>query len=130
MDDDKIKEIFSNFEPELSSDSLFMSELRQKMEAVEIVRRHNAEFRSRSRKAVVAASLAGFAAGFIFSQALPYISRALAALLTSVSDNSVMQLIIANSQTIAWLAVGAASAFTALNAYSLSLALLKPHRRG
>ena len=63
MEEDKLKDVFEGFDPELTSDSLFMSRLRRSMEAVEIVRERQAELRRRGCRAVVVAAITGCAVG-------------------------------------------------------------------
>ncbi len=68
MEDDKLKSLFTNFEPELSSDFKFMNKLERNLNSVEIIKRHTAEVRSRNKKAVAIAAFAGFIVGFcVFS---------------------------------------------------------------
>ena len=76
MEDDKLKSLFSNFEPELSSDFLFMNKLQRNLNSVELIKQHTAEVRSRSRKAVAIAAIVGFIVGFLFSLSLPYLTDA------------------------------------------------------
>ena len=38
MEDDKLKSLFSNFEPELSSDFLFMNKLQRNLNSVELIK--------------------------------------------------------------------------------------------
>ena len=42
-EDDKFKSLFSNFEPELSSDFRFMNKLQRNLNSVELVKQHIAE---------------------------------------------------------------------------------------
>lgn len=65
MEDDKLKFLFTNFEPELSSDFKFMNKLERNLNSVEIIKRHTAEVRSRNKKAVAIAAFAGFIVGFV-----------------------------------------------------------------
>ena len=63
----ELKSLFTNFEPELSSDFKFMNKLERNLNSVEIIKRHTAEVRSRNKKAVAIAAFAGFIVGFVFS---------------------------------------------------------------
>lgn len=126
MEDDKLKSLFSNFEPELSSDFQFMNRLQQNLNSVEIIRQHTAEVRSRSRKAVAIAAVVGFIVGFLFSLSLPYLSDAVSNWQLTLPGESALNTIANNFTTIAWLIIGGTSVLTALNSYELSLSLLKP----
>lgn len=126
MEDDKLKSLFSNFEPELSSDFLFMNKLQRNMNSVELIKQHTVEVRSRSRKAVAIAAIVGFIVGFLFSLSLPYLSEAVSNWQLTLPSESVMNVFANNFTIIAWLVIGGTSVFAALNSYELSLSLLKP----
>lgn len=126
MEDDKLKSLFSNFEPELSSDFLFMNKLKRNLNSVELIKQHTVEVRSRSRKAVAIAAIVGFIVGFLFSLSLPYLSEAVSNWQLTLPSESVMNIFANNFTIIAWLVIGGTSVFAALNSYELSLSLLKP----
>ena len=126
MEDDKLKSLFSNFEPELSSDFLFMNKLQRNLNSVELIKQHTVEVRSRSRKAVAIAAIVGFIVGFLFSMSLPYLSEAVSNWQLTLPSESVMNVFANNFTIIAWLVIGCTSVFAALNSYELSLSLLKP----
>lgn len=126
MEDDKLKSLFSNFEPALSSDFLFMNKLQRNLNSVELIKQHTVEVRSRSRKAVAIAAIVGFIVGFLFSLSLPYLSEAVSNWQLTLPSESVMNVFANNFTIIAWLVIGGTSVFAALNSYELSLSLLKP----
>lgn len=126
MDDDKIKDLFANFNPELSSDSLFMNRLQRNMDRVELVHRHNAEQRSRNKKAVAIAAFIGFLIGSLFTLTLPYLGDALASMHIERPDSQFISFMSQYYLTLGLLIVGATSVFAAVNAYDLSLFLLRP----
>ena len=126
MEDDKLKSLFSNFEPELSSDILFMNKLQRNLNSVELIKQHTVEVRSRSRKAVAIAAIVGFIVGFLFSLSLPYLSEAVSNWQLTLPSESVLNVFANNFTIIAWLVIGGTSVFAALNSYELSLSLLKP----
>ena len=126
MEDDKLKSLFSNFEPELSSDFLFMNKLQRNLNSVELIKQHTVEVRSRSRKAVAIAAIVRFIVGFLFSLSLPYLSEAVSNWQLTLPSESVMNVFANNFTIIAWLVIGGTSVFAALNSYELSLSLLKP----
>lgn len=126
MEDDKFKFLFSDFEPELSSDSQFMNKLQQNLNSVEIIKQHTAEVRARCKKAVVIAAFVGFIVGFLFSLSLPYLSEVVSNWQLTLPSESVMSTLANNFTTIAWLVIGGTSVLAALNSYEISLSLLKP----
>lgn len=129
MEDEKIRSLFTDFEPELSSDFMFMNKLQQSLDSVEIVRQHTAELRRRNKKAVVLAAAVGFIVGFLFSLSLPYLNNAIAKWLLSLPDASFIHTIANYSTVMAWLVIGATSVFAALNTYEISLSLLSTPKR-
>lgn len=128
--DDKLKEIFSDFNPDLSSDSLFMSRLERSLNSVEIVKQHAAEMESRNRKAVAIAAIIGFISGFLFSLLLPALQHAIASWQLTLSDSSWLSPIAENFTILAWLAIAIASSLIVLNAYEVSLSILNKGSEG
>lgn len=126
MEDDKLKSLFANFEPELSSDFRFMNKLQRNLNSVEMIKQHNAEVRARSKKAVAIAALVGFIVGFLFSLSLPYLSHAVSNWQLTLPSESMLNTFANNFTTIAWLVIGGTSVIAALNSYEISLSLLKP----
>lgn len=126
MEDDKLKTLFSNFEPELSSDSQFMNKLQRDLNSVEIIKQHTAGVRSRNKKAVVIAAFVGFIVGFLFSLSLPYLSDAVSNWKLTLPDESMLKTFANNFSIIVWLVIGGTSVLAAINAYEISLSLLKP----
>lgn len=126
MEDDKLKSILSNFEPELTSDFQFLSELQQNLNLVELIKQHAAEVKSRNKKAVAIAAFIGFIVGFLFSLSLPYLSDAVSNWQLSLSSESMLNIFANNFAIIAWIVIAGTSALAALNTYEIFLSLLKP----
>lgn len=126
MEDDKLKSLFSDFEPELSSDFQFMNKLERNLNSVEIIKQHTAEVRSRNKKAVVIAAFVGFIVGFVFSLSLPYLSNTVSDWQLTLPSESMMYTFANNFTIIAWIVIGGTSVLAALNTYEISLSLLKP----
>lgn len=126
MEDDKIKDLFAGFNPGMPSDLSFMSRLQQNLDAVEMVRQHNVELRRQNRMAVAVAAVVGFATGFLFSLALPWLGRTVASL--AVPADSAMRTLADNYLAIAWLLIGGTSALIALNAYDLTISIASRRR--
>lgn len=116
MEDVKIKDLFSNYQPELSSSCDFMAKLQRNMEAVEIVKRHNAALKKRNVLAVAIAALSGFAMGVILTLLFPLIGN-----WTSVFHIPLPSLQISGLTIIGWIVVAAVSVLTALNAYEIAM---------
>lgn len=126
MEDDKLKSLFSNFEPDMSSDFQFMNKLQKSLNSVEIIRQHTAEVRTRSKKAVAIAAVVGFIVGFLFSLSLPYLNEAVSNWQLTLPHESLLNFLANNFTTIAWIIIGGTSVIAALNSYEISLSLLKP----
>ncbi len=126
MEDDKFKSLFSNFDPELSSDTQFMGRLESTLNSVEIIKQHIAESRSRNKTAVTIGVVVGFIVGFLFSLSLPYLNNAVSDWRLSLPDASVMKTFADNFTIIAWAVIGSTSVFAALNTYEITLSMLKP----
>lgn len=111
MEEDKLKSLFAEFRPELSSDRQFMSCLERNMESVEIVKRRMAEMRARNRRAIAVAAVVGFVVGFLFSLALPYLSGLVADWQLTLPEESVMSVAADYFAVIAWGVTGATVVF-------------------
>ena len=130
MEDDKLfKELFSNFDPELTPDYHFMDRLRRNMDSVEMIRRRDAELKKHNRQAVAIAAVVGFVIGALFTMAMPYIVQGLGSLFRAFPTSDAVRILSDNSSTIGWLMIAATSTLTALNTYDLSLSLLRRNHK-
>lgn len=121
MEEEKITDLFSNFQPELSSSFEFMTKLKRNMEAVEIVKQHNSTLRKRNRVAVAVAAVSGFLMGVALTLLLPLIRECFSTLdmpLLQFSGFAVDYII------LWWMVVAAACVLTAINAYEIAMAKL------
>ena len=75
MDDDKLKTLFTEYNPKMKSDDLFMEQLERKLIANESVKKSVSESRKRNRLAVLAAAITGFVSGVVLTLCYPYISN-------------------------------------------------------
>lgn len=117
MDDDKdIRDLFAGFEPDMSSDNLFMTRLRGRLHSVELLKEQQARMARRSRLAVVVAAATGFLMGMLFYALLPWLWRRLAG--AEIPHEGL--------RVALWIAVGGVSMFTAMNAYDFTMVM---HRR-
>ena len=124
MEDDKLKSLFSDFNPTLFSDFQFMKALEEKMRQVEIVKEHTAQVTKRYKYAVAIAAIVGFAVGFLLSLTLPFLSEVVSTWQLSLSDASVLNKLADNFNLISWLLVGGTASFIAVNVYEVSISLL------
>lgn len=125
MDEDKFKELFQGFEPEMKSDDLFMNRLQNRLDNVELVKEHNDEIIYRSRIAVVVAFVVGIATGSLLSLAIPNISAFIQSLYTDIASTTQIAFISGHELIIAWGIVAATASILAYNSYILTFSLLK-----
>lgn len=123
MEDDKIKEIFKEFNPYLSSSAQFMNQLKKNMEAMEIVRQYHSVQKKRNKWAVVVAGVCGFAMGVIMTLLFPFITEWISSIQVSLPLFNANNLTI-NLRYLGWLLVAATSVLTALSVYEIALARL------
>ena len=123
MEEDKLKDIFKEFNPELSSSFQFMTKLQKNMEAVEIVKQYNAAQKKRNKFAVTIAAACGFAVGVILTLLFPLMGDLVSTFSVSLPFLHVSSLTI-NYSFISWISIAALSVITALNAYDIALAKL------
>lgn len=124
MEDDKIKDIFKEFDPELSSSFQFIAKLQKNMEAMEIIRQYNAAQKRRNKWAVAIAGFSGFAMGVIMTLLFPFITDWVASLNLSLplSHSSTMTF---DFSYLVWLLVAAVSVLTAVSVYEIASKNLK-----
>lgn len=125
MEDDKIKGLFNDFQPELSSSFIFMAKLQKNMETVEILKRHNLALRKRNRVAVAIAAASGFIMGVILTMLFPLIGNWVSTITISMPRLGVSAISI-DFSIILWIVTAGVCIITALNAYEIALAKLTP----
>ena len=125
MEDKSIRELFNNFDPELSNDFQFMSRLKNNMDSVELVKKHNLELQRKNRKAVIIAASVGFLFGLLFSMFLPAIGEAVKGMQAGLHPGSFVSLLAANYLPIALTIIAGASVFISLNTFDLAIALMR-----
>lgn len=124
--DEKIKELFRNFEPELTASSAdFMQRLQKSMDAVEIVKQYNIALRKRNRLATAIAAFCGFAAGVVMTLLFPLLGNWVTTFDIAIPHMHIQSFTI-NYTYVAWVMMAAVSVITALNAYELAIARLTP----
>lgn len=123
MEDDKIKNIFKDFDPELSSSFQFMAKLQKNMEAMMIVRQYNAALKRRNKWAVAIAGACGFAMGVIMTLLLPFITEWIASMQANIPLFSINNMTI-DFRYLGWLLMACASVLTSLTVYEIAFARL------
>ncbi len=119
MEDDRLKDIFREFEPELSSSFQFMTRLEKNMEAVEIVKQYHAAQKRRNRWAVAIAAVSGFAVGVVMTLLFPFITEWIASFNFSIPLPHSSMLTF-DFRYLAWLLVGFVSVLTSVSVYSMA----------
>ncbi len=119
MEDDRLQDIFREFEPELSSSFQFMTRLQKNMEAVEIVKQYHAAQTRRNRWAVAIAGMAGFAVGVVMTLLFPLITEWIASFnfTIALSHSSTLNF---DFRYLAWLLVAALSVLTSVGVYGMA----------
>ena len=123
MEEEKIKDIFSNYDPELTSSPAFIERLEHNLDTVELIHTENAAVMKRNRVAVAVAACAGFLSGILFTLLLPYLMNMFQSLIATFSGVTVLNINPAYTQALSWILIGAVSVFIAVNAYEITLSL-------
>lgn len=122
MQEDTLKDIFKNYEPELSSRMDFMNRLERNLDAVELIHKENANAMKRNRLAVIAASASGFISGILFSLLIPFINQLISVLCSRITTDIQLLNKIADYQQVAmWLIIGGISVIISLYTYKTIL---------
>lgn len=124
MDKD-IERLFDGYRPPLSDSSVFMERLSRNLDMIEEIRRQNASERVRGRAALAIAVVAGFIAGVLFSFMLPYIGAVANMICSNLPGDAAVMALENYAPVFGWLLVGATSVIISLNAYDLTLMLMK-----
>lgn len=123
MEDDKLKELFKGFRPELSPEADFMSTLAKNMEVVERVKKEHGALKRRSRIAVCVAALVGFLAGTAMTLVMPTIVHRLSAIEISLPAVSPTPATF-DFTILGWIVTAATCAILSYNAYELTVSKL------
>lgn len=117
-EDIQLREMFRGFDPELSSDSLFMAALKGRMEAMEDVKREQERFRRASSRGAAVAALAGFIAGILMTLLTQHLMPMLARIPSIASSIPAPALDIAASM-LPWLLTALTAVAAAMGSYRL-----------
>lgn len=124
MEEEKIKELFREYDPKLSSSMAFIERLERNLNAVEMIHRKNNAVMKRNKRAVVMAACAGFISGIIFTLFLPYLTDIINSGMGAIADLFGHNDFSGYPYTLSWIIVGAVSVFVAVNTYDIALSLL------
>ena len=114
---DPLNDIFDNYKPRLSSSADFMDGLNRRLDAVRLIKEHNAAYRRRCHRAVAIAAIAGIATGIIMSTFLPSLGNIFARLAADWAGHAMF------SPALPWLVLAGMSTAAAVAAYDLTFAL-------
>lgn len=124
MEDKDLRQLFQSFQPELSSDTRFMSTLLANMQKVEFLRHQQEIARRQNRIAVTVAAVIGFISGVLFMLAMPYISAFIATLASRIpSSLPALADVTGILPLLTWLIVGLITVTLSVSSYQLTLSL-------
>lgn len=124
MEDKDLRQLFPSFQPELSSDTRFMSTLLANMQKVEFLRHQQEIARRQNRIAVTVAAVIGFISGVLFMLAMPYISAFIATLASRIpSSLPALADVTGILPLLTWLIVGLITVTLSVSSYQLTLSL-------
>ena len=110
MDDDKIKQLFDSFNPQMPPADDFMAELERNMNSVEVIYEQTMALARRRRRAAVLAALVGVAVGVVLTLLLP-------AMVSIVGDLRLPYVAGINTDTLCWCVVALASGMAAYGTF-------------
>lgn len=119
MKDDKLKDIFAKYDPDMQSDEIFMKRLQRNLNAIESVRQSAKDLSQRHRLALVAAAITGFVAGVTLTLCYPYISIGIGQILMAFSVFDILQPQVLSTATYALISL--ATSIIAYTAYDVTL---------
>lgn len=119
--DDRLKQIFDDFNPQLGSDTEFMRRMERQIHTIEVIKEETAALRRKSRRAIAVAALTGFVVGMLSSLTLPWLGEMAAAV--EAPAKTITRFFADNYLVVACLAIATASILTSINAYEISMAV-------
>lgn len=121
MDDDKIRDLFRTFQPELTSECGFLSRLEDKMKAIDMVKRQIADMRRRNRIAVAVAAVSGFVVGVVLTLLMPMILDWSTTVNLSVPRLGIPEVNV-DMHVVCWTLMAAVCVLTVYGSYELTVA--------
>lgn len=127
MEDDKLKNLFTGFNPQLSDDNLFMSQLERSLQAVEFAKNHCAEVKRQNRLAIIISAIVGFICGVTFTLCYPYLLNMLEGIKAVSTD--VAWMINQYGSLMVWTVCSIATCLLTFVGYDISLFALTARRQ-
>ena len=123
MDENEFSDLFASYNPELSSDKLFMLRLQANLRAVSLVKEQVHVMRSKNRLAVIVAAITGFLCGILFAIYYPAFFTLLKSLFAA---STVTAKIFADYGNVAaWGIICCVTGIAAYSAYDIALLATK-----
>lgn len=116
MKDDKLTELFADFNPQLAPDTDFMKTLQRNMDAVEFVKEQTVALKRRSRIAVLTSWIAGFVTGTISISLFKLLGDSIPELIISMPRLNIAPIAV-DWQIVGWIISAAACFLTAMGVY-------------
>ncbi|MGM9816791.1 MAG: hypothetical protein ACI304_07020 [Lepagella sp.] len=131
MEDDNIRSLFADFDPDLSSSHQFMTRLEREIDNMEFVHMHLTAQRQRSRIAMAVAACVGCVVGFLLALCIPYFQSLIQGVSMPTMPDFVSRFAPEfNSITmILWVCIGVLVMGASVGSYELTLSLLPSARR-
>lgn len=126
--DNDIKALFRDFNPELSSRLDFMARLERNLDAVEMVKQHNTANHRAGRRIAIMSGLAGVIVGMLLAMVMPYLKLALMQVTSGGYglDAGTIEVLVAIS---AYCMVGLISIFVSISTYNIGFAMKRHNNR-
>lgn len=121
MEEKKYFDLFSDYNPELSSDRSFMADLERNIEAVEFVKSRAEQLHRKNRIAIISAAVAGFVFGVLFTLCYPMLSELVRK--WSVSDSSMGQFVADYGSVMIWSVICVVVITMTYSVYDIALAI-------
>ncbi|MDE5552593.1 MAG: hypothetical protein K2I91_05260 [Muribaculaceae bacterium] len=128
MEEERLKQIFGNFNPDMSPDYVFINRLKNNLETVEMIRNKNVRLKARCRRAVIVASLVGIGVGLLLAMILPTIAAAIMDYTRSMFSDTFFNVVHENSILLAGIGIAAVSMVVSLSVYELTMSWHKIDR--
>ena len=125
VQDKRLKEMFGNFNPQLSDSATFMANLEQALDSVEIIHEQHLSYARKNRKAALFAGFIGFCCGILLTLCFPYLFSMALLFFKNIPDfqpyydHTFISVII-------WAFISLVSVFTTIATYNFSSSRIDP----
>ncbi len=123
MEDQNIKNLFKEFQPELSSSSLFLTELENKLDTIELIRKQNSLIQRQYKIAIGISAFCGMVIGSILTLMFPILQNLITLFFESILNmpNSIVS---KNYGVETWILISGFVLFFVFNVYEIMLSVL------